>query len=85
VTNAEGIKEGSLSPADNKIAVKALQDVMEYLEVVHLRGGPAAHMDKDDKYVEWKTLQARAGKAMLKLHQPEAAPIPTIDPLLIDP
>ncbi|MCH7224673.1 DUF6288 domain-containing protein [Haloferula sp. A504] len=85
VTNAEGLDKGSLSSADNKIAVKALQDVMEYMEVAHLRGGPAAHMRKEDKYYEWKALQARAGKAMLKLHQPEEAPIPTIDPLLIDP
>jgi hypothetical protein len=85
IANAEGIDRNSLSAADNKIAVKALKDVMEYIEVVHLRGGISAHMDKDDDYVGWKTRQARAGKAMLKLHQPETAPIPTIDPLLIDP
>mgnify|MGYP002622065131 CR=1 FL=1 len=85
VTNAEGLDGKSLSAADSKIAVKALQDVMEYMEVSHLRGGPAAHMRKEDKYYEWKALQARAGKAMLKLHKPEEAPIPTIDPLLIDP
>lgn len=85
VTNAEGIEKDSMSAADGKIAVKALQDVMEYMEVAHLRGGPAAHMKKEDNYYGWKALQARAGKAMLKLHQPEAAPIPTIDPLLIDP
>ncbi|MFZ9935499.1 MAG: DUF6288 domain-containing protein [Luteolibacter sp.] len=85
VTNAEGLNPADLSNTDNQIAVKALRDVMEYMEVVHLRGGPTAHMDKDDNYVGWKALQARAGKAMLKIHQPDKAPIPTIDPLLFDP
>jgi HEAT repeat protein len=84
VTNAEGIDRKSLSPGDNEIAVKALQGVMEYMEVTHLRGGPEAHMKKEDSYTEWKALQARAGKAMLKLHQPEKAPIPTFDPLLFE-
>lgn len=81
VTNAEGIDRTTLSTTDNKIAVKALQDVMEYMEVVHLRGGPAAHMAKKDNYAGWKALQARAGRAMLKLHQPKEAPIPTFDSL----
>lgn len=85
VTNAEGIEKGSLSTADNKIAVKALQDVMEYMEVAHLRGGPTAHMRKEDKYYEWKALQARAGKAMLNLHKPEEDAIPDFDPLELDP
>ena len=84
VTNAEGIDKSKLSAADTKIAVKALQDVMEYMEVSHLRGGVAAHMKKEDNYVGWKALQARAGKAMLKLHQPEEAPIPAFDPLYLD-
>lgn len=56
---AEGID--NLAPADAKIAAKAIQDVIEYIEVTRLRGGLEAHMDKDDKYLEWKALQARAG------------------------
>jgi hypothetical protein len=75
----------NLPPADAKIAAKALQDVIEYIEVTRLRGGIEAHMDKDDKYLEWKALQARAGKALLKFHKPEAAPIEGFDPLLIEP
>lgn len=75
----------NLPPADAKIAAKALQDVIEYIEVTRLRGGIEAHMNKDDKYLEWKALQARAGKALLKFHKPEAAPIPTFDPLEIEP
>lgn len=82
IANAEGMK--NLSPADAKTAAKALQDVIEYIEVTRLRGGVKAHMNKDDRYTEWKTLQARAGKALLKFHKPEKAPIPTFDDLDLD-
>jgi hypothetical protein len=79
IANAEGIEK--LSPADAKIAAKALQDVIEYIEITRLRGGIKAHMSKDDRYTEWKLLQARAGKVLLKFHKPDAAPIPGFDPL----
>jgi HEAT repeat protein len=79
ITNAEGMEK--LSPADSKIAAKALQDVIEYIEVTRLRGGIKAHMNKEDHYTEWKALQARAGKALLKVHKPETAPIPGFDSL----
>ncbi|MBL6923160.1 MAG: hypothetical protein ISR39_13425 [Akkermansiaceae bacterium] len=79
VANAEGMKK--LSPADSKIAAKAIRDVIEYMEVSHLRGGPEAHSTVQDNYYGWKALQARAGKVLLKIHKPEAAPIPTFDPL----
>ena len=82
IANAEGMDK--LSPADSKIAAKALQDVIEYIEVTHLRGGIKAHMDKDDKYTVWKALQARAGKVLLKVHKPETAPVPTFDDLDLD-
>lgn len=82
IANAEGMEK--LSPSDSKIAAKALQDVIEYIEVTRLRGGIKAHMDKDDNYVGWKALQARAGKVLLKIHKPEAAPIPTFDGLDLD-
>jgi hypothetical protein len=82
ITNAEGME--NLSPADAKIAAKALQDVIEYIEVTRLRGGVKAHMDKDDNYTGWKALQARAGKVLLKIHKPETAPIPTFDGLDLD-
>lgn len=82
ITNAEGIK--TLSPADARIAAKALQDVIEYIEVTRLRGGAKAHMNKDDRYADWKLLQARAGKALLKFHKPETAPVPTFDELDLD-
>ena len=83
ITCAEGL--GKLSDKDSRIAAEALQDVIEYIEVTHLRGGPQAHMRKEDKYAEWKALQARAGKVLLKVHQPDKAPIPTFDPLDLDP
>jgi hypothetical protein len=83
VTAAEGM--GKLSPTDARIAAQALQNVIEYIEVTRLRGGISAHMDKDDRYTVWKALQARAGKVLLKVHQPETAPIPGFDPLDLDP
>ena len=55
------------------------------MEVTHLRGGPTAHMKKEDKYYVWRALQARAGKVLLKIHKPEEAPIPEFDPLDLDP
>lgn len=79
VANAEGMKK--LSAEDSKIAAKAIRDVIEYMEVSHLRGGPEAHSTVQDNYYGWKALQARAGKVLLKIHKPEAAPIPTFDPL----
>lgn len=80
---AEGLEK--LPPADAKIAATALQGVIEYIEVTRLRGGIKAHMGKDDNYTEWKALQARAGKALLKFHKPETAPVPGFDPLELDP
>jgi hypothetical protein len=79
ITNAEGM--GKLSDSDNKIAAESLRNVIEYIEVTRLRGGMKAHMNKDDNYVGWKALQARAGKVLLKFHKPESAPIPTFDNL----
>ncbi len=82
ISNAEGME--NLSPADAKIAAKALQDVIEYIEVTRLRGGVTAHMSKDDNYSGWKALQARAGKALLKFHKPDKAPVPSFDDLDLD-
>jgi hypothetical protein len=82
VTNAEKLED--LKPTDSKIAVEAVRNVIEYIEVNHLRGGVKAHMRKEDKYFGWKDLQSRAGKALLKLHNPATVPIPTFDPLELD-
>ncbi|NNC90299.1 MAG: HEAT repeat domain-containing protein, partial [Akkermansiaceae bacterium] len=84
ITNGERLPS-NLPSADAKVAAKALQDVIEYIEVTRLRGGVEAHMKKEDKYYEWKALQARAGRALLRVHQPEKAPIPGFDPLDLDP
>ena len=70
------------SPADSKIAAETLRNVIEFIEVTQLRGGAAG---KDFRsYPKWKALQARAGKVLLKVHQPEAEPIPTFDLLDLD-
>jgi hypothetical protein len=39
-----------------------------------LRGGPTNHMKIEDKYIEWKNLQTRAGKAVLQVSKPKAKP-----------
>ena len=84
VRNAETIDGDKLTPADRAVAVEAIRNVIEYIEVTRLRGGAEANMDKDDRYATWKALQARAGRALLQIHKPETAPIPTLDPLLLD-
>lgn len=82
VANAEGMDK--LSPADAKIATHALQGLIEYIEVNHLRGGREEHQGRRDYYDEWKALQARAGKVLLKIHKPETAPVPSFDGLDLD-
>ena len=79
VACGEGME--NLSAKDAKIAAQSLEDVIEYIEVTRLRGGIKAHMKKEDNYVGWKALQARAGKVLLKVHKPEDVPIPEFDPL----
>jgi len=80
IANAE--RAGGYNPADTEIAAQALEDVIEYIEVTQLRGGAA---NKDFReYPKWKALQARAGKVLLEVHQPEAEPIPTFDLLDFD-
>jgi HEAT repeat protein len=71
VSNAEAMKK--LSPADATIVAQALRDVMEYLEVTVLRGGPEGKDFRE--YPGAKALQARAGQALVKIHKPETAPI----------
>lgn len=65
--------------AERALAAEALTGVIEYLEVTKLRGGVSAHMNKEDKYGLWKTIQARAGRVLLKIHKPKEAAIPTFD------
>lgn len=71
IANAEAMQD--LSPADAKVVAQALQDVMEFIEVTKLRGGAAGKDFRE--YPRAKALQARAGKALVRLHKPEAAPI----------
>ncbi len=82
ISAAEGMQD---PPADEaRIAADALTQVIEFIEVNYLRGGMQAHMAKEDNYLGWKNLQARAGKVLLKVHKPEAAPIPTFDDMDLD-
>ncbi len=83
VRNAESLDADQLTPADRAVAVEAVRNVIEYIEITQLRGGAEANLDNKG-YAIWKTLQARAGKALLQIHKPETTPIPTLDPLLLD-
>jgi HEAT repeat protein len=65
--------------AERAIAAEVLASVIDYIEVTKLRGGYAAHSDKEDNYAGWKTTQAMAGRALLKVHKPKAAAIPTFN------
>lgn len=79
---AEGMKD---PPADEaQIATDALTQVIEFIEVNYLRGGMQAHMSKEDNYLGWKNLQARAGKVLLKVHKPQETPVPTFDDMDLD-
>ncbi len=80
VANAEAMK--NLAPTDAAIVAQALRDVMEYLEVTVLRGGPEGKDFRE--YPVAKALQARAGQALVKVHKPEAAPIQGFQGLDID-
>ncbi|MFM9057658.1 MAG: hypothetical protein ACKOSQ_00775, partial [Planctomycetaceae bacterium] len=71
IANAEAMQD--LSPADAKVVAQALQDVMEFIEVTQLRGGATGKDFRE--YPAAKSLQARAGKALVRFHKPEAAPI----------
>jgi hypothetical protein len=77
ISAADGMEKSS--EEERKIAAEALAGVIEYIEVRYLRGGPSAHMGKDDNYVGWKSLQATAGKTMLKIHKPKQAAMPKFD------
>lgn len=80
IANAE--RADGYNPKDAKIAAQALEDVIEYIEVTQLRGGAKGKDYRE--YPKWKALQARAGKVLLEVHQPEAEPIPTFDSLDFD-
>jgi len=68
--------------ADRKLAVAALIDAIEYIEVTHIRGGGMANDPKS--YAVWKALSAQAGKNLLNLDKPGENPIPEFDDTDLD-
>ncbi|MDT8390933.1 MAG: DUF6288 domain-containing protein [Lentisphaeria bacterium] len=85
ISAAEGMENPP--PEDAKAAADALTEVIEYIEVTQLRGGAQEHMRLKEQigaYTAWKTKQARAGKALLKVHKPTQAPIDDLDDLDLD-
>lgn len=78
--------EGMEKPprTDARAAADALIEVIEYIEVTRLRGGVKAHMRKEDRYAMWKSLQTRAGRALLRVYNPTEAPIEGFDDMELD-
>ena len=63
--------------ADRKLAVAALIDTIEFIEVTYLRGGATEQNWKT--YPMWKAISAQAGKNLLKLNKTEKVPLPEFD------
>jgi hypothetical protein len=87
IESAEGIRKPSKQEC--AIAAEVLTDLVEYIEVTHLRGGYDAqvkgkHWTAVLAYTEWQALQARAGKALLTFHKPKESAIPTFDDMDLD-
>lgn len=83
------VGEGMNKPSklDSEIATQVLADVVEYIEVTHLRGGVKAHVKEKRQapiYMMWQGLQARAGQALLKFHKPKEKAIPQFDDTDLD-
>jgi hypothetical protein len=83
------IGEGMRNPSklDAQLASSVLTEVVEYIEVNHLRGGPEKQVEDYREmggYLEWQDLQARAGRALLKFHKPKEAAIPEFDDMDLD-
>ena len=71
--------------ADRKLAVSALIDTIEFIEVTYLRGGATEQMrDNLMKYAKWKEISVQAGKNLLKLDQTDKAPLPEFDDFDLD-
>jgi len=74
--------------ADRRLAVAALIDTIEFIEVTQIRGGVAAAMKKRKEaraaYAIWKNLSAQAGRNLLKLDQPGKVPLPEFNDLDLD-
>ena len=85
IASAEGIARPT--KRDSQIATEVLADVIEYIEVTHLRGGMTEQVQdwrESMGYMEWKGLQARAGQALLKFHKPGESAIPEFDDMDLD-
>ncbi len=85
IASAEGIRQPT--KLDRQLASEVLADVIEYIGVTHLRGGMTEQIQdwrESMGYMEWKSLQARAGQALLKFHKPKESAIPEFDDIDLD-
>ena len=81
--------EGFYKPSrsDAKLALHVVTQLIEYIEVTHLRGGATKQVKNWREaagYADWKALQSRAAEVLLKLHNPKEAELPQFDDLDLD-
>jgi len=69
IAAAEGMSP-TLPLAERKAAADVLAQVIEYVNVVHTRGGALAHMRKEDRYAMWKSIADNAGAALKRIYSP---------------
>jgi hypothetical protein len=72
----------SPSKADASIAREVVTQLVEYIEVAHLRGGAAKHVKgwRDASgYAEWKAMQSRAAALLLSLGDTTETDTPSLD------
>jgi len=79
----------SATKKDREYAEKALVDVIEFIEVTHIRGTAEDYVYKSkgerERYMKWKAISAQAGKNLLKLTQDkEPEPLPEFEDLDLD-
>ena len=70
------------SKADARLAREVVTQLIEYIEVQHLRGGADKHVKEWRQaagYAEWKGMQSRAAAILLTLGDTQEADVPSID------
>jgi len=70
------------SKADARLASEVVTQLIEYIEVTHLRGGADTHVKgwRDAHgYAQWKAMQSRAAAILLSLGDTQEADTPSLD------
>jgi HEAT repeat protein len=70
------------SKADTRLAREVVAQLIEYIEVKHLRGGADTHVKEWRQargYAQWKAMQSRAAAILLTLGDTREADVPGLD------